>query len=155
MKLVSKEEVEDIVCDPVSVEEYEDIVKNTIPDMEKILDETGGIGLSASQVGIRKKFFVIRSPSEEGKFIYFFNAFYIKTAERTTSREGCLTYGKDKFAEVKRFKSVKVVHEEFDPETKSFIKVFTKAKGIVAFVLQHEIDHGGNGLNCKSKTIFM
>ncbi len=148
LELASKEEVEGCVCESVLASEVDEIMKKYIPDMEAILVETQGLGIAAPQVGIKKKFFVSKKPEGEGFDVYF-NAFYTKEAEKTTVREGCLTYGKDNTTEVKRFKAIKFIHEEYNPETKTLKKVFKKFRGAEAIVLQHETDH------LYGKTIFM
>lgn len=140
LTLSPKEEVEGCVCEPVLAGEVDEILEKYVPDMEAILVETQGLGIAAPQVGIKKKFFVSKKPVGEGFDVYF-NAFYTQEASATTTKEGCLTYGKDNMTTVKRFKAVKVVHEVYDPDKKAMVKKFYKARGEEAVVLQHEIDH--------------
>ena len=154
LTLSPKEEVEGCVCEPVLASEVEDILANVIPDMEKILTETDGLGLAAPQVGIKKKFFIIKNLEGEG-YKVFFNSFYTKDASITTLMEGCLTYGKGNMAEVKRYKAITLVHELYDLEKKTLIKKFYKTRGTEAIVLQHETDHCGNGVGATGITIFM
>ena len=59
LELAPPIEVENAVCESVTADEVESILKDMVPDMEKILEETGGVGIAAPQVGIKKKFFVL------------------------------------------------------------------------------------------------
>jgi peptide deformylase len=154
LELAPKEEVEGVTCEPVLASEVDEIMEKYVPDMIAILVETQGLGVAAPQVGIKKKFFVSKKSEGEGFDVYF-NAFYTKEAERITVREGCLTYGKDNTTEVKRYKAIKFIHEEYDVEKKTLKKAFKKIRGSEAIVLQHEADHCGNGIDCKGVTIFM
>lgn len=148
LELAPKEEVEGCVCESVLATEVDEILKKYIPDMIALLVAENGLGLAAPQVGIKKKFFIVKKPVGEGFDVYF-NTFYTKEAERVTVQEGCLTYGKDNMTEVKRYKAIKLIHEEYDVEKKTFKKAFKKFRGIEAIAIQHESDH------CYGKTIFM
>jgi len=140
LTLSPKEDVEGCICEPVLASEVDEIMEKYVPDMEAILRETGGLGIAAPQVGIKKKFFVVKKPVGDGYDTYF-NCFYTKEANVTTVQEGCLTYGKGNMAEVKRYKAIKLIHEEYDPDKKTLTKKFKKVKGHEAIVLQHETDH--------------
>ncbi len=147
LELSPANEVENVVCETVLAQEVENIIANVIPDMEKILTEKEGVGLAAPQVGIKKKFFIIKL--SDGTFKTFFNAFYTKNAEKTKTREGCLTYGKDIFTTTTRWKSIRFVYEEYDQETKTLVKKNKVFRGYDAVILQHESDH------LRGITIFM
>ena len=140
MKLAPVEEVENCICEIVKLDEVENIVTNIIPEMVKLLKkERYGVGLAAPQVGIKKRFFIALNV-ETGKLDTYFNAFYIKNTDgKIYSKESCLTYGADKFARVKRYKAIKVIHEVY--EDGKMIRKITPAKKVNAIILQHEIDH--------------
>ena len=138
IKIVDSKEVEGAVCSDVSADEVDVIVKEVIPEMSKILFEMNGAGLAAPQVGIKKKFFIIRN--DKNAFV-FFNARYAKDSDgKVTNEEGCLSYdaGK-KHIPIKRFKKVLVMWDEWDG--KAFIRRSQKFNGMTAVVFQHEIDH--------------
>ena len=147
LKLAPPNEVENAVCENVTADEVDSLLKDVIPEMEALLNETGGVGLAAPQVGIKKKFFIVKL--SDGSFKTYFNAFYTKNAEKTKTREGCLTYGKDIFTTTTRWKSIRFVYEEYDPEKKTLTKKNKVFKGYDAIILQHESDH------LRGVTIFM
>jgi len=141
LELQPPEKVENVTCDDVSQEEVDDILTYIIPQMKGICISTGGYGLAAPQVGIYKKFFILRSDIDSEEFDIYFNSRYFKDGSRIKSNEGCLTYdlGK-KYNEVKRFKSIKIVYDTLDKD-ESLIKKVEKVKGMRAIGLQHESDH--------------
>lgn len=140
LELSPKEDVEGCICEPVLASEVDEILEKYIPDMEKILTDTGGLGIAAPQVGIKKKFFVVKKLEGDGFDVYF-NAFYTQEASVTTTREGCLTYGKGNLTEVKRYKAIRLIHDAYDDCKKTLTKSFKKVRGNEAIVLQHESDH--------------
>ena len=153
LKLVNSSEVEGVICEKVTNDEVIDIMENIIPEMIKVLKSVNGIGLAAPQVGIKKKFSVYFIPEKEEQHVIF-NAFYVKDGDgRIKGNEGCLSYGLDNFTEVKRFKNVKLIYDEFNPETKRLEKRSRKVKGIESIIVQHEVDHTG-GLNNTGTTIY-
>lgn len=153
LELVDPNEVEDVVCEKVSNEEAADIVTNIIPEMVKILKGVNGLGLAAPQIGIKKKFSVYFMPGEDEQHIIF-NAFYVKDGDgRIKGQEGCLSYGLKNFTEVKRFKNIKLIYDEFNLDTNKLEKRSRKIKGVESIIVQHEVDHTG-GLSKKSITIY-
>ena len=135
--LSPKEEVENVVCEEVSVSEIQDIIENIKPKMEAILIEHKGIGLAAPQVGINKRFFIILNP--ENKYDIYFNPQYYKNSDaRIQLREGCLTYPEQEF-ETKRWKNIRCIsYIEENGELKKNIFVL---KGLSSIAFQHETDH--------------
>jgi len=154
LQLVAPNEIENIICDPVKPEEVEKILNLYVPQMEGIISAASGIGLAAPQVGIKKKFFVIKNPNT-GKYETYFNAFFVKRNDtHIKTREGCLSYGLQNTVEVKRLKSINLIYDEWDKSTKKFINKKEKVEHDLAIIFQHEIHHHGNGIGVKSKTIF-
>jgi peptide deformylase len=146
IKLVNRNEVENVDCEDVQSEEMKHILDVIIPQMKGILKAENGVGLAAPQVGIKKRFFIAWNPDKQD-FEPYFNAFYIRASDsRTKMQEGCLSYEKGKYKEIKRYKSIKLIHDawngtKFERKTKTF-------RGIEAIILQHECDH------LRGKTIF-
>ena len=92
-----------------------------------------GIGLSANQIGIWERVFVMIRDTE---IITCFNPRIIKESKKEISmQEGCLSYP-DLFLDISRPESVVVKYED---EDKKFHKV--KLDGLDARVFQHEYDH--------------
>jgi len=95
--------------------------------------EYGGLGLSANQVGLPYRVFVMG----HGKtFCCFFNPEIIETVgENEDIQEGCLTYP-NLFLRVKRASRIKV--RWTDEEKRQREETFD---GFTARIIQHEIDH--------------
>lgn len=154
LKLEPPEKVENVKCDDVTQDEIDDILTYIIPQMKGICLSAGGYGLSAPQVGLYKKFFILRTDPTSQKFDIVFNPRYFKEGSRIKSNEGCLTYdmGK-KYTEVKRYKSIKAMYQYLD-ENAQLTKKSEKIKDLRAIGFQHETDHCGNGPGALSVTIF-
>jgi len=117
-----------------------------IKEMKKIMIENNGIGLSANQVGLNLRFFIVQIPKNisgnqpnnqaESAFYAIFNPEIIKFSEKKSiMEEGCLSvpgiYGL-----VERPEKITLVG--YDKNAK---KIKIKAWGLLARVFQHEIDH--------------
>ena len=95
-----------------------------------------GVGLSANQIGIGERVFVMMVDIDEEKTITCFNPRIIKESkDEVVMEEGCLSYP-DKFLEIKRPSSIVVKYED---EEKVLHK--TKMTGYTARIFQHEYDH--------------
>ena len=95
-----------------------------------------GIGLSANQIGIWERVFVMIRDMEYNEIITCFNPRILKESRKKISmEEGCLSYP-DLFLDIVRPESVVVKYED---ENKKFHKV--KLDGLAARVFQHEYDH--------------
>ena len=100
-----------------------------------------GIGLAAPQIGLNKRIFAIYCDDEkEQKHEYAIaNPRLISHSEELaylSKGEGCLSVKKDIPGIVPRYNRIKITG--FDMEGKV---IEIKAKGYIAIVLQHEIDH--------------
>ena len=95
-----------------------------------------GIGLSANQIGIWERAFVMVRDLEHSEIMICFNPRIIKSyAEEVEMEEGCLSYP-DLFLKVKRPDRIVVKYEDVD---KKVHKV--KLSGLASRVFQHEYDH--------------
>ena len=97
-----------------------------------------GIGLAATQVGVLKRFLIVDIREEEedetGLFMLF-NPEILNSEGEDIAEEGCLSIP-DLRADVKR--PEKIVVKAIDLQNQS---VEFEADGLLARVLQHEIDH--------------
>jgi len=101
-------------------------------DLAETMRENEGMGLSANQIGVRTRAFVMRAE----EIIGVFNPRVVDTSsEMVTLEEGCLSYP-NLFVKVKRPKSIKVRFTTPDGQTST--KTFT---GMTARVFLHELDH--------------
>jgi peptide deformylase len=120
------------------VENIDEEIQNLIKDMASIMYQAPGIGLAAIQVGINKSFLIYDvSPRDEKRSLQVLINPRILESEGTTisEDEGCLSVP-DFRSNVKRAASVLV--EGFDNKEKP---LRIEAEGLLAVVLQHEIDH--------------
>ena len=155
-------EVKNIV-EVVDIPKFEDVQDVPLDDpmriyklcrkMEVLCEEQQGIGLSAVQVGVPLKLFLVKSDgtggfAEKDKYGYFVNCDYEEaTKEHISSMEGCLSLrspdGRTRIFHVERWKTVQVtgfklvdIGQPNFEEIKIALEV--EEQGIV---FQHEIDH--------------
>ncbi len=120
------------------VENIDGEVQKIIDDMADTMYEAPGVGLAAIQVGCDKSIIVYDvSPKEEKRSLQvLINPKIISSdGEVVSENEGCLSVP-DLRAEIKR--SASILLEGLDREGKP-LKI--EADELLAFVLQHEIDH--------------
>ena len=95
-----------------------------------------GVGLSANQIGIDERVFVMMIDIESQQTITCFNPKIIKESKKQViMEEGCLSYP-DLFLEIPRPSSIIVKYED---EGKNTFK--NRLEGFAARVFQHEYDH--------------
>lgn len=97
------------------------------------MEELGGIGLSANQLGLNYRVFVMGTPEHHAAM---FNPIVLETSGNPeTFREGCLSYP-GLFLNIKRSPAIVAQYQNKNGETK--VRTFT---GLTARVFQHECDH--------------
>lgn len=107
-------------------------------ELEKLLAEAmekfGGIGLSANQVGVDARVFVMRTA--DSGIVAFFNPELTKVSQETDlMKEGCLSFP-DLYLMIKRSKVVELKYQDSDGE-----EHIITLDGLGARCVQHEIDH--------------
>ena len=118
------------VCRPV--EKFDEKLETLIEDMYETMDNGGGVGLAAPQVGILRRIFVI--DIGEGR-MEFVNPKIIKTKGVQESSEGCLSCPGE-FGITKRPMYVTAVAQNRHGDQ------FTiNAEGLLAKAICHENDH--------------
>lgn len=127
-------------------------LRELIAAMRAIMRHAGGIGLSANQVGLDMQLFVAELPQRnKGPKLY---AIFDPKIERTSKEtidmeEGCLSVPK-KWGVVTRPREV--VLTGLDKHQKP---VTIRARGLLARVFQHEVDHlNGTVFIDKARTIY-
>ena len=123
------------VCEEVRKEHTDTaLLPELIENMYRIMEDKGGIGLAAPQVGVLLRIIVIKYGATEATI---FNPVITKTPGKiiTSLNEGCLSYPNTR-ASIKRYK--RVIVEGYNKEWK---KVRYDFRGTAAFCAQHEIDH--------------
>jgi len=95
-----------------------------------------GVGLSANQIGINERVFIMVKDLEYNEILTCFNPRIVKQSSKTcVMEEGCLSYP-DEFLDIERSESVVVKYED---ENKVDHKI--KLEGFAARVFLHEFDH--------------
>ncbi len=108
-------------------------IRKLIAHMKRVMIESRGVGLAAPQIGISSQVIVVQSPK---KILGFINPKIVrKSAEKIMAEEGCLSVP-GIFIPIKRSVAVEV-----ECETSEGVSVRIRAKGLVARIFQHEIDH--------------
>ncbi len=119
------------------VEKIDQEIKKLGQDMVETMIAKNGIGLAAPQVGSLKRIITIGSLQENNiKPWILINPEIIKKDKKTeTEQEGCLSFP-GLFLNIKRSKKIKV--KALDENGK---ELQIEAEGLLARVLDHEIDH--------------
>ena len=95
-----------------------------------------GVGLSANQIGIKERAFVMIADMESQDTLTCFNPKIVKESkEMVTMEEGCLSYP-ELFLNIARPETIVVKYED---EGKELHKI--KLTGFIARIFQHEYDH--------------
>ena len=120
-----------------SVNNIDNGIQRLIDDMIDTMHQAPGIGLAANQVGRPLSVLVIDIQREECEYglIVLINPELVSARGEITFDEGCLSVP-EYFANVKRHEEVVV--RGLDREGK---KIEIAAEGLLAVVLQHEMDH--------------
>ena len=125
-----------LVSDPI--ERIDDPMRKLIDDMIETMHDAPGIGLAAIQIAeaIRLLVVDIAKKEEPPRPQVFVNPEVLwRSDERSVYEEGCLSIP-EYYAEVERPASVRVRALDRDGQVREVI-----AEGLLATVLQHEIDH--------------
>lgn len=121
-------------------------VYNTALKMQELCELEGGIGLSAFQVGIPWKMFVVKN-TLTNKYDCYVDCAYFGESEKVLSIEGCLSLkdsnGNLQYYNMVRFEKIKVLGQQLIVDSDSpLLRQFEKElTGFDAIVFQHEIDH--------------
>ncbi len=123
------------------VQEIDDELRRLVRDLLDTMYDAGGIGLAAPQVGVSRRVLVVDVPGEEGTDaapqVHTLVNPVVADASAQTEREseGCLSIPG---IEESVTRPARVTVEALAPDGKS---VRIEADGLLARVLQHEIDH--------------
>ena len=124
------------------VETLDESHLDLIFQMEKIIIDSRAYGLSANQVGILERVFIINKGTlSRPDFLIMFNPTLTpKTTIKKLNLEGCLSIP-DKSGYVLRYESIEVKYYVPSPDLKTLDKRKLKAVGLLSSIIQHEIDH--------------
>jgi peptide deformylase len=117
----------------VKVEKIDKEIKELINKMKKIMIKNKGIGIAANQIG---KNLSICIAYDNKKFYNLINPEIIKfLGKEKVMEEGCLSIP-GVWGQVKRYEGVVITYQDLFGKNKKL-----KAKGLLAHIIQHEIDH--------------
>ena len=120
------------VCHPVT--EFNERLHLLLDDMRETLEESGGVGLAAPQVGILRRVCIVED--SEGEIIELVNPEIVELAgEPEEGGEGCLSCP-GVTVPVKRQPWARVQYYDLDGELWEI-----EGDGLLGRCLQHEIDH--------------
>ena len=108
-------------------------IQRLIDDMIETMQEVGGVGLAAPQVGVSLRVIVLQMPEEEPVAIV--NPEVVKQYGERQVIEGCLSLPGES-GEIMRYDAITI--KGLDRQGK---KIRIKADGLKAQALQHELDH--------------
>lgn len=117
------------------VGEVTDGHRRLIRDMIETMKAAEGVGLAANQVGELERIIVFMSPEEDGQIYSLINPRIIRRRGRVLSEEGCLSFPN---LAIKLNRSASVTVKGMDEAGK---KLEYQASGLLARIIQHEIDH--------------
>lgn len=120
-----------------AVDDLDREIRKLIDDMAETMYGAPGIGLAANQVGKPLRVIVVdlQRPEYNGGLIALVNPQIIAAGGEITYEEGCLSVP-EFFSHVKRYSEITL--RALDQHRKP---VELTASGLLAVVLQHEIDH--------------
>ena len=128
--------------DPILKEKCDPILKKSeLPDIISELKKTvcstkNGVGLSAPQLGITKRVFVVRFDTTTNKMETFVNPEIVEESElKLLAQEGCLSYP-DIYCDVERPYKIRVKYKDANYANQE--KWFS---GLSARIICHENDH--------------
>ena len=119
------------VCHPVT--EFNERLHLRLDDMRETLEESGGVGLAAPQVGILRRVCIVED--SEGEIIELVNPEIIERDGEQEGGEGCLSLP-ERYGVVKRPNHVKVRAQDRNGNTFE-----VEGTGLTARCFCHEIDH--------------
>ncbi len=122
------------VADPMKQDQIQDAsTRRLVEDMLETMDQYGGVGLAANQIGITRRIFVYDCDGDRGHII---NPTWEAVGEETeTGGEGCLSIP-DVHGDVTRALRVRLRGTTVDGE-----EVDREVTDLMARCVQHETDH--------------
>lgn len=120
-----------------TVKVFDEELKQLFQDMLETMYTAGGMGLAANQIGIPKRLIVLDASTKDSTIVMALaNPEVISSSkEKEEFEEGCLSFpGINE--KISRSKGIKV--KAFDADGN---ELEIEAAGLLAIVLQHEIDH--------------
>lgn len=112
-----------------------DDLRTLAKDMQEVMAKYSGVGLAAPQVGVNKRIIAVNYAGTEFVMINPIITYKPNTKKVKSIDEGCLSFP-GKRVTIKRRKRIRVTGWDVD-----YNPISIDARGFLAFVIQHEIDH--------------
>jgi peptide deformylase len=125
-----------LVSEPVQAVDAE--LRALVDDMFETMYKAPGVGLAAIQLGVAKRIVTVDTAKKDepkAPQVFLNPEIVWSSEEKGTYEEGCLSIP-EYYEEVERPAQVKVRYTDVDGKTQEI-----EANGLLATVLQHEIDH--------------
>ena len=106
-----------------------------VRDMINLMLSNNGVGLAANQVGVLKQVFVASPNMRREEVLVLFNPRIIRRRGRVISEEGCLSLPGINI-KIKRAASIEACGLDLEGK-----EIRIKADGLLARIIQHEVDH--------------
>ena len=122
-----------MTCKPVV--KFDDRLHKLLDDMHETLEESGGVGLAAPQIGILRRVVLVDVGEEDNEIVEFINPVMLETDGEQYGPEGCLSVP-GKYGLVKRPMIAKVRAQDRNGD-------WFEAEGeeLIARCFCHELDH--------------
>ena len=117
------------------VEQVDDALRELIDNMFETMYAAPGIGLAATQVDVHRRFLVADVSSDGNEPHVFINPVILEKDGVQVSEEGCLSVP-GYYEEVERANHIRVRYQDRNGN-----EIETEMEGLLAVVVQHEIDH--------------
>ncbi len=129
-------------------------IEQTTKHMRQLMVQHRGIGLSANQIGLPLRLFICQLPTSDGsgyqgKFYVVINPILESFSEKKViDQEGCLSIP-GIYGDVERYEKIMMTGMD-----KNYRPMRIKASGLLARIMQHELDHlNGTLFTDKAKNI--
>jgi peptide deformylase len=124
----------------VRVKHIDDSLRKIATDMHETMDAAPGVGLAGPQIGLMRRIIAVHVPKDEEEDqeetrLTLIDPEIVKAHGRVLGQEGCLSIP-NWVGEVPRAEMITVKAIDLDNK-----HVRLKAKGFLARVIQHEVDH--------------
>ena len=117
------------------VSQVDDALRELIENMFETMYAAPGIGLAATQVDVHRRFLVADVSAENNAPHVFINPVILEKDGVQVSEEGCLSVP-GYYEDVERAEHVRVRYQDRNGD-----EIETELEGLLAVVVQHEIDH--------------
>ena len=117
-----------------NIEKIDKPVLDLVSDMLDTLEDEGGVGLAAPQIGVTKRIILVRYDDKIETYIN--PEIEVIGNKRIEGDEGCLSIYSIQGFQVKRYPRIKIRTTNIRGNTEEFI-----AEDLLARVIQHEVDH--------------